>query len=161
MDVRYVNPFMESVDNVFATMLDLQVSRMKPKLSKAGAAAPPNGAWLTSLVGFSGQATGAVALRFPVPTALAVAGRMLGTELTEVNDETIDAISELANMVAGAAKAKFDINPPPSLSLPTVVHGSDYRTAYPSDARWLEIPFSTVAGEFNMEVTFSAPAGSA
>lgn len=161
MDVRYVNPFTESVDDVFATMLDLQVSRKQVKLSDAGTAAPPHGSWLTSLVGISGKATGAVALRFPVPTALAVAGRMLGSEPTEVNDETIDAISELANMVAGGAKAKFEINPPPDLAMAVVVHGSDYRTAYPSTARWLEIPFSSDAGEFSLEVTFSAPAGCA
>jgi chemotaxis protein CheX len=110
---------------------------------------------LTSLVGLSGQVSGVVALRFPPETALSLAGRMLGTELPKVNEEVVDAISELVNMVAGSAKAKFDHDPPLELGLPTVVEGAGYKLKYPSKSVWLEVAFTSDAGAFSMEVTYN------
>jgi len=114
---------------------------------------------LTSLVGISGQMHGVVVLSFPLNTALGLAGRMLGSEPREINGEVVDAVSELVNMVAGSAKAKFQCDPPLDLGLPTVVEGSEYRVKYPSRSTWLEVPFSSDAGDFSMEVTFSSDKG--
>lgn len=151
MDVSYINPFIEAVDTVFTTMLDVKPKRKGLKVSDGKA----KEAVITSLVGFSGQVSGVVVLRFPPPTALSLAGRMLGAELTEMNDEVTDAVAELANMVAGSAKAKFQHDPPLELGLPTVVDGTSYQLRYPSKSVWLEVPFSSGAGDFTMEVTYS------
>ncbi len=151
MDVSYINPFIESVDSVFTTMLDVRPKRNGLKVSDGQA----KGEVITSLVGLSGQVSGVVALRFPPATALKLASRMLGTELTEVNDEVTDAISEMVNMVAGSAKAKFDHDPPLELGLPTVVEGTGYKLKYPTKSVWLEVPFSSEAGDFTMEVTYN------
>ena len=80
----------------------------------------------------------------------------LGVEVTDMSDEVIDAISELANMVAGAAKAKFNQDRPLELTLPTVVEGAEYRLRHPTKSVWLEVPFVSEAGPFSMEVTFSS-----
>jgi chemotaxis protein CheX len=152
IDVRYVNPFVEAVDNVFTTMLNLKPQRQTLRLSPA---APP-GPQLTSIIGISGQIQGVVALRFPPPAALAFAGRLLGSGMTEMNEEVVDAIAELVNMVAGNAKAKLNQDPPLQLGLPTVVEGIGYRLKYPSGAVWLEVPFESEAGPFSMEITYSA-----
>ena len=151
MDVKYINPFIEAVDSVFRTMLSVEPKRKQIRVS----ATQSSGQLLTSLVGISGQVSGVVALRFPPTTALRLAGRMLDAEPTEVNEEVIDAISELANMVAGSAKAKFNHDPPLQLGMPTVVEGSGYRLKYPSGSIWLEVPFSSEAGDFSMEVTYN------
>jgi len=57
--------------------------------------------------------------------------------------------------VAGSAKAKFNADPPLQLGLPTVVEGVTYRVKYPSKSIWLEVPFSSDAGDFSMEVTYN------
>lgn len=151
MDVSYINPFVEAVDSVFTTMLGVKPKRNGLKVSDGRT----RDSVVTSLVGFSGQVSGVVVLRFPPKTALGLAGRMLSTEFAEINDEVTDAVAELANMVAGSAKAKFQHDPPLELGLPTVVDGTSYKLRYPSKAVWLEVPFSSGAGDFTMEVTYS------
>jgi chemotaxis protein CheX len=151
VDVNYINPFIEGVDSVFSTMLGVHPKRNGVKVSNG----ENKTACLTSLVGLSGQVSGVVALRFPPPTALQLAGRMLGSELSSVNDEVVDAVSELANMVAGFAKARLHHDPPLELGLPTVVEGAGYRLKYPSKSVWLEVAFTSEAGEFSMEVTYN------
>jgi len=151
VNVNYINPFIEAVDSVFNTMLSVRPKRNGVKVSNEQSDTPS----LTSLVGLSGQVSGVVALRFPPETALSLAGRMLGTEMPKVNDEVIDAISELVNMVAGSAKAKFDHDPPLELGLPTVVEGAGYKLKYPSKSVWLEVAFTSDAGAFSMEVTYN------
>ena len=151
MDVSYINPFVESVGNVFETMLNVQPKRGSVQLGNGG----NNGAGLTSLIGISGLMHGCVALCFPPETALKLAGRMLGSEMPAVNDEVIDAISELVNMVAGSAKAKFNTDPPLELGLPTVVAGTGYQVKFPSKSVCLAVKFSSDEGDFSMELTYS------
>ncbi len=155
MDVSYINPFVEAVGSVFETMLGVQPRRDGVKVS----AHESGGARLTSMIGITGTMHGCVALSFPPETALKLAGRMLGNEVTQVNDEVVDAISEMVNMVAGSAKAKFNSDPPLQLGLPTVVEGTGYRVKYPSRSIWLEVPFSSDAGDFSMEVTYAPNRG--
>ncbi|HQL53522.1 MAG: chemotaxis protein CheX [Phycisphaerae bacterium] len=151
MDVSYINPFIEAVDTVFATMLSVKPKRNGLKVSDGQAKGPV----VTSLVGLSGQVSGVVALRFPPPTALKLAGRMLGSEMSTMSEEVTDAVAELVNMVAGSAKAKFQHDPPLELGLPTVVEGTGYKLRYPSKSVWLEVPFSSDAGDFTLEVTYN------
>jgi chemotaxis protein CheX len=151
VDVSYINPFIEAVDSVFNTMLDVKPQRNGLKVSDGVA----KGQLITSLVGLSGKVSGVVALRFPPATALQLAGRMLGTAMTAINDEVADAVAELVNMVAGSAKAKFNHDPPLELGLPTVVDGTGYRLRYPTKSVWLEVPFTSNAGDFTMEVTYN------
>lgn len=154
MDVRYINPFIDAVTNVFTTMLDLQPQRLPLKLSSK-AEEPASGESLSSIIGISGQIHGVVALRFPPETVMQFAARLLGSECTTVNEEVIDAAAELANMVAGNAKAQFDFEPPLDLGLPTVVQGAGYRLKYPSGSTWLQVPFKSDAGNFLMEVSYA------
>ena len=154
VDVKYINPFLDSVDQVFKTMLDIEVQRNAIKLETRETAGSPADDQITSLVQISGRADGFVALCFPAETAFDLAGRFLGSEANELNEEVADAISELVNMVAGSAKSKFDLDPPPTLAIPTVAQGQDHREHYPEQAKWLAVPFQSPAGSFSMEVTF-------
>jgi len=156
VDVKYINPFLESIDNVFAMMLDLQPHRKDIQVSDGNTGGD---AALTSLVGISGKLNGVVVMRFPTETALGLAGRMLDAAPSEIDHSVIDAISEIVNMVAGSAKSKFNSDPPLELGLPTVVEGREYKVRYPTKSVWLEVPFDSDAGEFSVEVTFAANGG--
>lgn len=152
MKVEYINPFIESVYELFSTMLSSRAKRGDVGLVH-GEGSPRD---IMALIGLSGPARGTVALSFPAGTALAMVSKLLGME-THVMDETVsDAVAELVNIVAGSAKAKMNIpgTTPIELSLPTVVRGNSYSIDYPSKAVWLEVPFTSDLGPFNLRVTF-------
>lgn len=153
MKAEYINPFIQSIESVFKMMLETPIQRQQARATADGSIKP--GEWLSSIIGISGVASGVVALSFPRNTALAIASKFLGSEFKDMCDEASDALAELANMVGGSAKSKFELDPPPELSLPTVIEGHDYKTKFPTKSVWVEVPFASPVGNFVMEVSFS------
>ncbi len=154
MKVEYINPFIESVFELFSTMLGGAARRGDIGLAKDGDPAS-NTCDIVAIIGLSGPARGIVSLGFPVDTALAMVNKLLGTETTTMDDTVSDAVAELVNIVAGGAKAKFSVGETPiDLSLPTVVRGKNYNVDYPSQSVWLEVPFESDLGPFTLRVTF-------
>lgn len=152
MKVEYINPFIESVNELFSTMLNAKATRGEIGICKGGGTARE----IMALIGLSGEARGTVALSFPSGTALGMVSRLIGQE-THVMDETVsDAVAEMVNIVAGAAKAKLSAGTgaPIELSLPTVVRGNSYTVDYPTKVVWLEVPFTSEFGPFSLRVTF-------
>jgi chemotaxis protein CheX len=87
---------------------------------------------------------------------------MLLTPADEVTEtEMVDAVGELANMVAGAAKARleaFEL----SVSLPSVITGKAHTVRFPSNVTPICVPFETGWGPLTLEVGMSsvmAPVG--
>lgn len=150
MKVEYINPFINSVYNLFSTMLNAEVKRGEVGIAR-DAQTPRH---ITALIGISGHARGTISISFPNHTALAMVGRMLGQDLKVMDDSVTDGISEIVNIVAGRAKAKFDFDPPLELSLPTVIRGNSYSVDYPSKTTWLQVPFTSDLGDFTLRVTF-------
>lgn len=152
MKVEYINPFIESVYELFSKMLSSKATRGDIGLCR-GEGNPRD---IMALIGLSGPARGTVALAFPTPTALAMASRLVGMDIRVMDETVSDAVAELVNIVAGSAKAKFNGKggTPIDLSLPTVVRGNSYSIDYPSTAVWLEVAFSSDLGPFNLRVTF-------
>jgi chemotaxis protein CheX len=134
-------------------MLNSKVSRGDISVSKSG-----NSPYeITALIGLSGEARGTVAISFPASTALNMVSKMLMIESAEVNSTVIDGVGEIVNIVAGSAKSKFtrDSEKPIDLSLPNVIRGDDYVVEYPSETVWIEVPFTSDLGPFNLRVTFA------
>jgi len=157
MKVEYINPFIESVKELFRTMLGAELERGNPNVAGGGA----NPREVTALIGLSGHVRGTVAISFPVSTALKIASRLTGCENTILDETVFDTITELVNIVAGGAKAKLhrDGDPPTQLSLPTVVRGNHYSVEYPSQSVWIEIPFTSELGPFSLRVTVAVNGG--
>ena len=153
MKVEYINPFIQSVYDLFSTMLGCQAKRGNVALAKSGGSSQE----ITALIGLSGQARGTVAISFPESTALSMVERLLGIEMEAIDETVSDALGEMVNIVAGGAKAKFtqeNGGPPIDLSLPNVIKGGNYSVDYPSQATWLAVPFSSELGAFSLRVTF-------
>lgn len=148
MDALTINPFIESVRETFERMMGVAVEmgtpRPMPSLS--------NSVDIIGVIGLTGTAQGVVALRFPVVTALAIVSRLIGIDTRAVDRDTIDAVGELVNIVAGGAKSRFKGHTI-SVSLPTVVRGDLCRLSKATDAIWVEIPFTSPVGAFWMIVT--------
>lgn len=152
MKLKYIKPFVESVQDLFDMMLGCKVEAGDLGLRKAEVSTYE----ITSLIGLSGVARGSVAMSFPQETAIGLANKLLGSDINELNRTVTDAVAEAANIVAGSAKAKFynGVGPPIDLSLPNVIIGNNYVVSYPSMSTWLEVPFTSEIGVFSLRVTF-------
>jgi|YNPMSStandDraft_1061717.scaffolds.fasta_scaffold06453_3 Predicted inhibitor of MCP methylation, homolog of CheC len=151
MKAENINPFIESVYDLFTTMLNAKAERKTVGIAKSA-----NPRDIMALIGISGRVRGMVALAFPVSTALAMVNKLLNTDIKIMDDTVSDAIAEMVNIVAGGAKAKLNTGneKPLDLSLPTVVRGGDFSVDYPTNSVWIEINFDSDLGPFTLRVTF-------
>jgi len=141
MKAEHINPFLCSVVNTFSTMLDCDARRGEITLAKSNTQSYP----ISGVIGLSGKAAGTVVINLSEEVALKAASAMLMMEVTALDDDVIDAVGELANMVAGQAKAKleeYDL----SVSLPNVITGDDHEIRFPSDTQPISVPFDTDFG---------------
>lgn len=147
MDVRYINPFVKSICNVFETMCSLKVTVGKPGLKTNHLPLTD----VSSVIGFSGDAAGSVVIDFSFDIASKVASAFAGTEITPQHPDFADALGELANMIAGGAKCQFEgLNI--SISLPNVIVGHNHNVSASKVTPRIVIPCTTDVGTFHVEV---------
>lgn len=157
MDVRFINPFISAIRNVFGTMVQTEVTIAKPLLRPD----EYRSADVSGVIGLSGDVTGAVVLSFPDKVACRIASSFAGTELTASDEDFTDAIGELANMVAGNAKKDFD-GLCVSISLPSVIIGAGHVVSQsPKTSPQLVFPCQSPFGPFDVEVAMLAERPSA
>lgn len=92
-----------------------------------------------------------VVLSLSDEVALKATSAMLLCETTEINADVIDAVGELTNMVAGAAKAEL-AEYEMQVSLPNVITGVEHDIRFPSNVTPICVPFTTDWGDLMLEV---------
>lgn len=150
MDVNYVNPFIESVENAFETMVGVKAEREEIFLKGDTLTSGD----ITGVIGFAEKnLTGSVSLSFASSTALFVYNTMTGENLTTLSRNVQDLIGELTNIVAGGAKTimardgmSFHI------SIPSVVVGK-HKISHKGAMPVLAVPFRVEKRRFILEVT--------
>ena len=148
MDVRYINPFIEAVQDVFKTMLSTDTFIGKPFLKGSD----DNGKTSVSvIIGLSGGMIGMIAMCLSNQTALKLAGKLVGQEMGMDHPDLADALGELLNMVAGQAKSKFD-DLDTQISLPRVITGKDLKVLNSKEPT-LVLPCDSTLGRFRLEIT--------
>jgi len=147
MDASFITPFVSSIQNVFSTMLQLDVQVNEPVLKRGGT--PTHD--VSGIIGMSGDVVGSVVLSFPETTASAVVQTFTGESFAVDSADFADAIGELVNMVSGGAKAMF-AGKNVSISVPSVVVGRGHSVAKQSDVPCVCIPCSTDCGDLTIEV---------
>jgi len=153
MQVEYINPFIASLKNTFLTMLECEIRRGTIALKN------DNAPWhdVSGIIGLSGKAIGMVVLSLSQSVAVKAASTMLMSEVSEIDGDVVDAVGELTNMVAGAAKSELE-EYQLMVSLPNVVTGRDHEIRFPSNVAPICVPFETDWGHLSLEVGFvSAP----
>ncbi len=151
MDVEHVQPFVQETVNTFEVMLGV-----RPEEKELTTKESTDGTYdISAIIGITGSGTGGVVMSFPEDVACKVVSRMLGEEITTVNQDVSDGLGELVNIITGNAKrglVKFGFQNI-SLSLPNVVIGK-HRTVWRSK----DMPclmkrfFSSELGPFCVEV---------
>ena len=150
MKVEYINPFVAATTNVFDTMVGTELHRGVPSLKDGYQPSHE----VSAVIGLSGKAKGTVVLSVDREVAIQVAAALLQELPPDLNADVADAMGEMANMIAGQAKAQLE-HLSLSLSLPTVVTGKNHCIDFPRHAMRICIPFSCAWGSLDMEVAFA------
>ncbi len=157
MKAEWINPFLFSLANAFQTMLGCKVERGGLKLRDGSSDLHE----ISGMIGLSGHVAGMVVLSLARNVALKSTSALLMTEANQINEEVIDAVGELTNMVAGAAKSKmgqYEL----SIGLPSVITGKGHFVRFPSNVTPIVVPYETDWGPLTLEVGLAAasvPAG--
>jgi chemotaxis protein CheX len=157
LKAEFVNPFVESIYELFGTMLSAKIVRTGLAITE-GNQMPHE---VMALIGFSGVMRGTVALALPAETCRYMVSRLLGNS-EDSDDETVsDTIAEMVNIIAGSAKAKLSqkVKQTLELSLPVVFRGQEFAVYSPSKAMWVEVPFESDLGPLRLRLSFKLKAG--
>jgi chemotaxis protein CheX len=148
MNPDYIDPFLMAAVSTFNTMLGCKLtpletfvkSDFQPQYEVSG------------VIGLSSKkARGTVVLSLSKEAALSATGAMLGERPAEINGDVTDAVGELTNIIAGAAKAKLEHLALDS-SLPTTVVGKQLVMRFPQGAASICIPYDCPWGNVAVEV---------
>jgi len=149
MDVRFINPFLEATIDVLKTMAFIEPSPGRPYLKNDNLAIGD----VSGIIGFTGAATGSMALSFSEGCILKIVSNMLGEEIKEINGDIKDAVGEITNMVSGAARKKLEsLGLSISAAIPTVVAGKGHSVSHIMGGPSIIIPFETEQGPFVVDV---------
>lgn len=148
MDAAYIVPFINSIQNVFATMMQLPVATGAPRIKEPGGASFD----VSGVIGMSGDVIGSVVLSFPLETAERVVAKFTGSKVESTNPDFADAVGELVNMISGGAKGLFGASKKVSISCPSVIIGHDHVVQQRRDIPCIVIPCTTDCGELAIEL---------
>ena len=102
---------------------------------------------ITILIGLAGGLKGSLLLSMSTDTSLKIASRMMGSELTVVDDLSKSAVAELTNMLTGRATSDLELmGYPCKISEPTVVFGAGSEITTTPPERTV-VPRATPGGE--------------
>ncbi len=115
MYVEFVNPLIESAKYILSTTLKKQAKVGEVFVRTE----PSNTGGVGICLGVTGKVRGQVVFSMTTNTALSIAGTMMNTTVTELDEVPRSAVTELANMIMGRTAAtlfengmKIDITPP-------------------------------------------------
>jgi len=152
-----------STHEVFSTMIPMEIKSDGSFYQKEDMISTD----VISLVSFTGEHSGILAIFSCKEIALKITSNMLGIEVTEIDQDAKDAMGEVANMIAGTLKNKiFEKFGAMHLSVPIVVAGGDLTISSSggekhnvkiassvtcnSQNSWLMTPFSSNGNSFNI-----------
>ena len=152
---KLIVPFVNSVRSVFTTMVKIPTTVERPHLKTEGSASYD----VSAIVGFSGMILGNVVVSFQRDAAVKLVNSFAGMEIDPSTPDFADAVCELANMVAGAAKK--DLGHEARISIPSVIIGAGHHIARLTDVPCLVVPCKTPVGDFAVEVSIKEAADAA
>jgi len=158
-----VEEIVSSTNEVFSTMIPMEITSAGSFYQNEDMISTD----VISLVSFTGEHSGIIAVFCSKEIALKITSGMLGIEATEIDQDTKDAMGEVTNMIAGTVKNKiFEKFGAMHLSVPIVIAGGDLTISSSSGEKhdvkiassvtcnsqnsWLMTPFSSNGDTFNV-----------
>jgi chemotaxis protein CheX len=145
MKINYFKPFVEGVTELLADMIGVTCETTEEQTTKSNS-------YLSGTITLSGASEGQVCLSLPRKSAYNLVSKMLNMDESEINDEILmDAVGEMANIVAGNAKTKLAATKYKfSISVPTIVMGENHRTSMFHGQKENVACFKTEYGSFEL-----------
>lgn len=158
LKVEYINPFVTSAMELFATTINTKLTR--ERISLAFQRGTP--CEVSAQIGVSGEARGLVLLSFPEATAVGAASVMAERRFFRINDGVLEAVGKMANMIARGAAARM---PDGAIRLtpPEILRGQGQPIAFPASCQPLHVWFGSGLGRFCVTIglTHGGAAGAA
>lgn len=149
-DPALINAFVKAAMETFQIELQLDVKRGAPTITQPDAAGLP----VMALIGITGDIEGILSLGVTRETACAIAGQMMGEEMTEMTSLVESGICEMCNVVGGSAAMaitglglKVDITPP------VFIMGDQLKMSLGGVPR-LTVPFITPLGNIELKLAY-------
>jgi chemotaxis protein CheX len=151
LKAEHINIFIEATGHVIKTMVHVPITLGTPRLRRDDDRLHKLYK-VSAIIELSGKIRGLFVLNLSAPVALALATGISGTPQTAIDADTLDAIAEIANMIAGSAKQKLSTGAggPLSMTVPTLLNTGD--VVYPQALPFIAIPFDCPNGRFLIEV---------
>jgi chemotaxis protein CheX len=149
MDAGFVNAYLVAVQNVFRTMLQLEIFMGKPSLKKDRLTMGD----VTGVIGFAGDKKGTFSLCFSKDTAGFIYKSMIGEEAPGITPDVVDAVGELTNIISGQTRVEIEkLGYKLSAALPTVIVGQNVEINFITKVPVITLPFRFQAGTTTGEV---------
>jgi len=146
-----IESFVQSVEENFKLMLECTARPVD--VAERPPSDRPRPRDISAVMGFTGGFQGIVILCFPHHVATQIVERCTG-EASATDEETVDAVTEFLNMIAGHAKRSLRaVGNLIEMSLPTVVIGPNHEAFHPSDHPCMRIDFESDLGEFFIQLS--------
>lgn len=150
-NVEYINPFIAATVKALEVMAGIQPKRGKLFVKTDRAASGD----ISGVIGLAGEAVGSVAVTFPEALARRVYAAMVGEEADGLHEGVRDAVGEIANMIAGGAKAALTKEGYQfRIAIPTIVVGKNHEIEHKGQGPCLVVPFEVDGDTFWVEVSF-------
>ncbi len=150
MKVEYINAFIKATQEVFKTMVQVEISTGKPYVKESPYVADS----LIIVLGITGDVKGQAAINMPEKLAKSFASAMMmGMPVSELDELSKSALSELSNMIMGnAATLLFNIGVSVDITPPTLMIGDNVQV-YPGTMTTIGIPLFCEVGEFVLNLS--------
>jgi chemotaxis protein CheX len=146
LNAKLIMPFVNSTMNVFTTMVKIKPVIATPRLKDDSGTTYD----VSGVIGFSGEVIGSVVISFQMETARQMVNALVGGEVEPGSPDFVDAVGEVANMIAG--NAKKDLGVVANIAVPTVVIGPGHTIGRMREVPCVLIPCTTSVGDFAVEV---------
>ncbi|MDM8534505.1 chemotaxis protein CheX [Clostridiaceae bacterium HSG29] len=149
MKVEYINPFIKASKEVFKMTMNLDLEIGRPYVKKTPFALKD----VVLVVGITGEVKGQVIINFEMEIAKKIASKMMmGMEVSELDEMSKSAISELGNMIMGNTATlianqgiAIDITPP------TLMIGKEINLSF-SDSQTIGLPLHSELGDIIYDI---------
>jgi chemotaxis protein CheX len=150
-----VNSICAATQEVFSTMLGMDVTPGEPHIDKNRRGAVDG---VVALIGLAGSWIGTGSISCSAGFACDISGSLLMAEYQKVDEEVLDAVAEVTNMIIGNFKTLMEeLLGPMGMSIPTVVYGRNFSTRSIGTDEWVVVPFRCGGQEMEVRVCL-APA---
>ncbi len=150
MNVKYINPFIKTTQEVFSQFIGISVKPGKPFIFNPSETRLNYD--ISGIIGLAGEVVGFVIISFPKIVALRTVSKLTGNEMKIFDELVVDSVGELINIIAGNSKKEmeeFRI----VISLPSIVRGVNHQLAWISGVPVICIPFECEYGGFYVFVS--------